>query len=348
MEILKIKKILKAVIEIIILAPILLSAIDSDLDNIHLNDVNKMKSDNSFITARVGYAYSQWKIPKMESFKQETQGVNLAWVDLIYKGNRVAVDGNRNYLHYEHSFNKSWNDKIISQENAIKNKDVYELFLANLTFSSLGNIFIEGSMERYLTRITSNGSSLFIDKDKTEFYLSKGDSLAFETKFNEIKLGFLSDPRNYGKYIDYFLFFGDYQKPYTIRKSNKEMDEFSKYLFYSQIQTFGIGASGTSMGEGGFYINSELKFGAGKIKLTNDQDLEDFNIESLNFFQAKIKLGYKFQIIKSIKNLNMHIQAIYDIRYFDESQEGTTTTIGENTTNKEDIKKVFVSLQYSF
>jgi hypothetical protein len=326
--------------------PLILLGIDSDLEQMNYSDNEKSKDLSPLFTTRAGYAYSEWKIPEMKSFKQEIQGLNLAWIDLIYKGNRDNVDGNRNYLHYERSFNNNWNDEIIRQENAIKNKDIYELLLAKLTFSSLKNIFIEASMERYLTRITSNGSSLFIDNNEKDHYLYKGDSLGFETKFNEIKLGLSTNPVNNGEYVNYFLFFGDYQKPYTIRKDNKEIDEFSKYLFYSKIQTMGLGASGIAT-LGGFYINSEFKFGGGKIKLTNNHDLEDFNIKSLTFFQAKIKLGYEFQILKSIKNLTMHIQALYDIRYFDESQEGTTY-VGESTTNKEDIKKAFISLQYNF
>jgi len=286
--------------------PILLFAMDSDLENMHLNDANRMKAEETFITARTGYAYSEWKMPSMSSFKQETQGLNLAWIDLIYKGNMDNVDGNRNYLHYERSFNQNWDEKIIRQEDSIRNKDIYELLLAKLSFT---NIFLEASMERYLTRITSNGSSLFIDNNEKDHYLSKGDSLGFETKFNEIKLGFSSSPLDNEEYVNYFLFFGDYQKPYTIRKDKKEINEFSKYLFYSKIQTMGIGASGIAMFDNGFYIDSEYKIGVGKIKLTNNHDLEDFDINSLTFFQAKIKLGYEFQLIKSIKNLKMHIEA---------------------------------------
>jgi len=345
------KKLLKVGISsLIMISPIYLSAIDSDLEQMHKSDNSTSQALSSLFTISSGYAYSDWKIPKMNSFNQETQGLNLVWFDLIYKGNRDTVEGNRNFLHYERSFNDDWgkNEKIIPQHDILGSGGSYELIKGKMTlpFSFQANgdeksIFLKASMERYLSHVSARKVANFVNKNGEIQQLNQGDSLYFETKFNEIALGIKQND-----YLESFLFFGDYQKPYTVLKNGNEVEKFKDYLFYSTIKSYGIGIN-FSKTDDNFYFNPLFKFGLADIELTDDFKLTDIGFEKSTYLQFKLKLGYSFNPISSIKNLRVNIQGVYDIRYFDESQDGTTY-VGENSTNRDEIKKAFVSLQYSF
>jgi hypothetical protein len=340
---------LKKIIFSLIGMPILLLSIDSDLENMHLNDANRMKVEETFITARTGYAYSEWKMQNMGSFKQETQGLNLAWIDLIYKGNMADIDGTKNYLHYERSFNKNWNEKIIYQEDTIKDKDNYELLSGRFTlpFSYDNPIFIEGTTERYLSRILSKGNTGFINQKGELYNLRIGDSLVFETKFNEIIVGTQPTPSS-----ALILFFNDYQKPFTVRRNNDEITDLSHLLFYSKIKTYGFGIEFEDNQESykGVLVGLTFKVGWSDIELIDDIKLTDLEFKNSQYFQFKLRLGYSFIPIKSIKSFNVNVLGTYDVRYFHEpDSEGKTTMFStEGGTNKDDIMKAFVSLQYSF
>lgn len=333
------------------IVPVLLFGLDQDLEEMNVQDNQVTQALSPLFTVRSGYAYSEWKMPSMNSFSQETQGLNLAWIDLIYKGNMANVDGNRNYLHYERSFNKDWDEKIILQEDVIKNSDNYELIKGKITlpFSHYyggqeKTFFLKGSMERYLSRISSKTNTAFVDRTGNSNFLAQGDSLVFETKFNEIAFGI-----NQYDGLDTFLFFGDYQKPYTVLKNGVEVENFNEYLFYSKIKTYGLGID-FNVGQEKFYFNPLFKFGWADIELTDNLNLTDLDFKKSTYFQFKLKTGYAFQPIDVIKNFNINIQGIYDIRYFNEPDSDGKTTMfsSKNSTNKDDIMKAFVSLQYSF
>jgi hypothetical protein len=344
------KQFLKIVISSTIILPLSLSAVDNDLEKFNRGDNDISKTLSPLFTIRTGYAYSNWKMPKMTSFNQETQGLNLFWCDLIYKGHRDIVEGNRNFLHYEKSFNNDWgkNEKIIPQNDILGNGGSYELIKGKFTlpfsFQATGykkSIFIKASMERYLSQIGARKTVGLVGKDGTIQELNQNDVLYFETKFNEIALGINQDDN-----LETFLFFGDYQKPYTVLKNGSEVEDFKDYLFYSTIKSYGIGMN-FSKKLNNFYFNPLLKVGWADIELTDDLKLTDIGFEKSTYFQFKLKLGYSFNPISSIKNLRANIQGVYDVRYFDEPQNGTTH-VGENSTNRDEIKKAFVSLQYSF
>jgi hypothetical protein len=354
---------LKLLMSVFISIPILLFGIDNDLENMHLNDANKMKAEDSFITARGGYAYSEWKIPNMSSFKQETQGLNLAWIDLIYKGNMDNVDGYKNYLHYERSFNKNWNEKVIYQEDAMNNTEVIS-GKVTLPFQYKDiSFFVKGSKERYLTQITSKYNTNFIDKSGKLNSLTNGDNLVFETKFNEIAFGI--DKKSY--FIEsflfdikgIFLFFDDYQKPFTIRQYNKEVEEHNTLLYYAKMKSYGLGLDFEKKIDN-FYMSLGLKFGfKSEIKLKDDLKLTDLNFNDSSFSQSDLKIGYSFNPIKSIQKLRMHILGVYSHRLFDEKLEGDNVAIyvdgqwinidtKDSQLNNDEIKKLFISFQYSF
>ena len=331
------------------LLPIFLFGTGNDLE-----EFNKLDDDASkaLFTVRSGYAYSEWKMQDMNSFKQETQGLNLAWIDLIYKGNVDDVDGHKNYLHYERSFNKNWDEKIIYQDDVIE--DNYQLLSGRITlpfeyyaFGENKTFFIEGSMERYLSRISSINNTNFVDKSGEYYSLNNGDSLVFETKFNEIILGI-----HQMQGIESFLFFDDYQKPFTIRKNNKEVKGFENYLYYSKIKTYGFG-----MGFGNdeesydkLIFDMKVKFGWADIELIDNVKLTDLDFKQSQYFQFKLKLGYSFTPIESIKDFTINTLGSYDVRYFNEPDSNGKTTMfsTEGGTNKDDIMKAFISLQYSF
>lgn len=323
---------------------------DSDLEKMNKQDNKRSEALSPLFTVRSGYAYSEWKMPRMNSFSQETQGLNLAWIDLIYKGNMDNVDGNRNYLHYETSFNDDWNkDKIvIPQNDVIGNGGSYEFIKGKITlpfsFDVQGykKIFLKASREAYLSQISAKKTVGLVHQDGSIQRLNQNDRLYFETKFNEIALGI-----NQNDNLETFLFFGDYQKPYTVLKNGSEIQELEDYLFYSKIKNYGIGVDYVEI-LNNFYFNPTLKVGWADIELTDDYKLTDMGFEKSTYFQFKLKVGYSFNPISSINNLRVNFQGIYDIRYFDEPQSDGKTYVGENSSNRDEIKKAFVSLQYSF
>ena len=257
---LNVKKIWKVSIISLIMMPITLLSIDTDLEQMNKYDDEKMKELSPLFTTRAGYAYSEWKMPNMNSFSQETQGLNLIWIDLIYKGNRDTVEGNRNYLHYEKSFNDDWskNGKIISQHDAIGNGGSYELIKGKITFpfsfNALGekSIFFKASREQYLSRISAKRTVGLVNQDGSIQKLNPNERLYFETNFNEIALGI-----NQSEKFETYLFFGDYQKPYTVLKNGSEIENFKDYLFYSKIENYGIGMNYIEI-LNNFYLNPTL------------------------------------------------------------------------------------------
>jgi len=330
------------------LLPIFLFGTGNDLE-----EFNKLDDDASkaLFTVRSGYAYSEWKMQDMNSFKQETQGLNLAWIDLIYKGNVDDVDGYKNYLHYERSFNQKWNEEIILQEDAIRNKNVYELISGKiiLPFDNFypAIFFIKGSMERYLSRISSKGNTSFINQNGELSTLNDKDSLVFETKFNEIELGFQTLSGG-----EFMLFFDDYQKPFTIKKNNSELVDLNHLLFYSKVKTYGFGVNfkDDQQSYKGVFASLGFKVGWSDIEIIDDLKLTDLDFKQSQYFQFKLKLGYSFTPIESIKDFTINTLGSYDVRYFNEPDSNGKTTMfsTEGGTNKDDIMKAFISLQYSF
>ena len=343
------KKLWKVSILSFMIMPLTVYSIDTDLEQMNKYDNKDIKTLSPLFTTRAGYAYSEWKMPKMSSFTQETQGLNLVWIDLIYKGHRDTVEGNRNYLHYEKSFNDDWskNGKIIPQHDAIGNGGSYELIKGKITFpfsfNALGekSIFLKASREQYLSQIGAKKTVGLVNQDGSIQRLNPNQHLYFETNFNDIALGI-----NQSDNLETSLLFGDYQKPYTVLKNGNEIEKFKDYLFYSKIKNYGLEMNYVEV-LNNFYFNPILKVGWADIELTDDLKLTDIGLKKSTYFQFKLKLGYSFNPIHSIKNLKANIQGIYDIRYFDEPQNGTTY-VGENSTNRDEIKKAFVSLQYSF
>jgi hypothetical protein len=348
---------------ILLCLPVFVFGIDSDLKEMNYFDNEKSKASSPLFTTRAGYAYSEWKMPGMNSFKQETQGLNLAWIDLIYKSNRDDVDGNRNYLHYERSFNKNWNENVISQEDVLNNEEVISGKIT-FPFKYKGfSSFIKGSKERYLTQITSKFNTKFIDKSGGLNSLTKGDNLVFETKFNEIALGIDKESYIFNfplfAFKDVFLFFDDYQKPFTIRQYSKEVEKYNNLLFYSQMKSYGLGFTFEKI-LGNFYLSLQLKMGQSKIDLKDSLGLADnLHFNDSSFSQSTLKMGYSFSPIKSLKELHVHILGVYSHRIFDENLEGDnvplyingqiiTIDTKDSELNNDEIKKLFVSLQYSF
>jgi len=347
----------KRYIFIIIFLSIFLFSEDSEFEEYNKNQF--FQKSYSLFTIYGGYAFSDWKMPEMDYFNQETQGLNLFWIDLIYKGNRNKVEKYRNYLHYEHSFNDDWDKEkdIIPQKDVLRKGGGYELLKGKLTFPFFFQIkgkeksfFLKASMERYLSQISAKEMVQFVTNNGKVKQLNKGDNLYFETKFNEVSLGINHNQYNIDEtYTNYetFIFFGDYQKPYTVMRNGDELAKFNNYLFYSSIISYGLGLK-IEFDINNFYFASSLKFGWADIKLTDNLKLVDIGFDKTYYSQFKIGLGYSFNPIDAIDNLKLNIRGIFDIRYFDEPQANGDIYVGTKLTNRDIIKKIYASIKYSF
>ncbi|HFU76373.1 MAG TPA: hypothetical protein ENK66_09025 [Arcobacter sp.] len=310
----------------------------SDYDEFNRRD-NVGRADRGDFHIRGGYVYSNWNMQNMKNFDVKNFGLNAGWAELIYKDYYDPIFYPKFLLHYSHSFTDAQEpNEVFNQEKAIDLDDSYMKLLARLRIESF---FLNFEYEEFNSVITSkNSNNIFID-DKGNGHDFRIDAqLISQTIFRDYSIGYSYEQNNAN--FDTYIFYSDYQKPYTMRIDDQEMSNISNYLLYPKFKAYGIGFK-AYMDMQNFYMIPEFKFGVGELELTDSMDYEDIqNISSIGYLGAKIKAGY---IGELGKHFSYHLSYIGEYRSFHESDDSSNDEDGIST----DItNKFLVSIEYSF
>ena len=306
------------------------------INDIDFNNVDTEKrTDKGDFHIRAGYAYSSWNTGEMENFKMDNQGLNLVWGEFIFKDYYSPIFYPQFLLHVEHSFNNSPTpSEIFNEKKSIDLDDAYLKVLGTLRFDN--GIFLSYNYEKFSSVIDSiNDNNYIIDDVGFLNPFPIQHTLVSETIFRDYSIGY--------KYqeMDIYIFYSEYQKPYTINQYSQESSELSNLLLYPQLTSYGIGFK-WYITHNNFYIIPELKMGIGKLELTNDINYDEFvGIDSVIYTGGKIKIGYTGDITNT---LNYHLMYLGEFRLFSEGDnQSENSDINEDITNK-----ILISLQYSF
>ena len=314
-----------------LLIPILLSA-DYDFD---VNDQQRRgrKGDFHF---RTGYAYSVWKTDEMQNFEMKNKGLSLGWAELIYKDYYSPIFYPKFLLHFEHSFSSSEApNEIFNERKSVNLDDSYLKVLGSLQFNN--GLYLEYGYEKFSSMITSkNDNNYFMNESENVIPFPLNSKMVSETIFRDYIVGY---SRKSG--VNVYAFFSDYQKPYTIRRYENEVDGLSNLLLYPKLTSYGVGFK-WYIGSDNFYLIPELKLGTGKMELTNDTNYEDFDgVDGVTYLGIKLRTGFTGELTKS---LNYHISYVGEMRSFSESDSSRE----ETEINSDVTHKALISLQYSF
>lgn len=284
---------------------------------------------------RVGYAYSSWNTEEMENFKMETQGLNVAWAEFIIKDYYNPIFYPKFLLHVEHSFNKAERpNEIFDTKKSVDLDDAYLKVLGTLRFDN--GIFLNYEYEKFSSAIESiYHDNYFVDETGLLNAFPLQSKLVSETIFRDYSVGYAWNN------ADISVFYSDYQKPYTIRRNDKENRKSANLLLYPQLVSYGLGLK-WYIDEQNVYFIPEFKIGKGELKLTDNQDYSDFKgISGVTYYGAKLKAGYVGEINR---NTSYHLMYLGEVRNFSESD----STAEKTDINQDITHKVMLSLQYSF
>jgi hypothetical protein len=297
---------------------------------------SELRGGNKNFHLRAGYAYSTWETEEMENFKMDNQGLNVAWVEFIYKDYYSPIFYPKFLLHYEHSFNKEETpNKIFKTKKSVDVDDSYLKILGTFKFDS--GIFLNYEYEKFSSVIESlYYNNFFVNEKGYLIPFPINNSLVSETIFRDYAIG-LSSLKNF----DIYAFYSDYQKPYTIRRYNSENSKQANLLLYPQLTAYGIGFKWYEYIDN-FYFLPEIKFGKGKLELTDKIDYRNLkDINGVAYMGAKLKAGF---VGEFNKNISFHLMYIGEIREFYETDSDSKS----NNINQDTTHKAMVSLQYSF
>jgi len=310
----------------------------SDYDELNRRD-NVGRADRGNFHIRGGYVYSSWNMQSMENFDVENFGLNAGWAEFIYRDYYDPIFYPKFLLHYSHSFTESLEpNEVFNQEKAIDLDDSYMKLLARLRIEKF---FLNFEYEEFNSVITSkSNNNVFIDNNGNEHDFKTSTQLISQTIFRDYSIGYSYEENNAN--FDTYIFYSDYQKPYTMRINDQEMSEISNYLLYPKFKAYGVGFKAYIDMEK-IYMIPELKLGVGELELTDNVNYEDIqDISSIGYLGAKIKIGYTGEIEKYF---NYHLSYIGEYRAFHESDDSSNDEDGIST----DIaNKFLLSLEYSF
>ncbi|XCN74663.1 MAG: hypothetical protein Q3M24_07965 [Candidatus Electrothrix aestuarii] len=305
-----------------------------------------------------GYTYTHWNPEKISGTEVETQGLNLAWIELQSQ----TIGGLSKYFSIPRMrFETSLTENNFSDEEVIYShhemNEYYHYFVGMV--QAFFPIAFRYETERFVSKLSSE-TDLYYAPNSGENYqrFQKGDTLYHETVFHDYSLLYKVNRGSYSlaKNADIFigLSYSEYQKPYNIDESlNRELynDIKTDYIFYSRFKGYGLLIERiTPLDKRGARLDFSLKIGYGEVELTDKYKMSDLirsygdreDYQNIIYLNPKVEIGYR-EFFGTSKHIVFDAFLSGDYRGFSVHDSDDTGDINEDL-----LLKAYVSLGIIF